>query len=402
MYVRGAGGEDGRERVMVNLPLVIGGRLLVGIGGGMATVVVPVYIAEIVPARLRALTCLHQLGIAAGFTLSYGVGWSATDATSTEFARDCFFCGWRLAGWLGMVPAFLGWLVVALWLPESPRWLMQRGPAGVEQAKAVLLQLRGTRQQVLMAGELAEMQRTAALSCKDATDYSWRTVQLRTRFTVAVTVAMATQIGGGFDSFVTPMETAKLKPGLQSLGLGHLSPRTLTILIAVFAMLMLAIGAGLCELLGRRRLFLASSVSTAIASACLGLATALGSSRGVGPLPLSAIEGAGTIVYVFAYNLGMAGVGWAIIVEILPTRWRATGVGAAVMARWLAAFTIAMLNTFLEIWPKWLLFVVEAAFLVITSLLGWYALGETKGRSLEHLDLHLRRPRFLDSSAGWI
>ena len=84
MYVRGAGGEDGRERVMVNLPLVIGGRLLVGIGGGMATVVVPVYIAEIVPARLRALTCLHQLGIAAGFTLSYGVGWSATDATSTR------------------------------------------------------------------------------------------------------------------------------------------------------------------------------------------------------------------------------------------------------------------------------------------------------------------------------
>ena len=100
--------------------------------------------------------------------------------------------------------------------------------------------------------------------------------------------------------------------------------------------------------------------------------------------------------------MAASSVGWAIIVEILPTKYRATGVGAAVMARWLAAFTIATLNSFLEIWPKWLLFMVEAAFLVVTSLLSWYALGETKGRSLEHLDFHLRRPRFADSSAGWI
>ena len=53
-----------------------------------------------------------------------------------------------------------------------------------------------------------------------------------------------------------------------------------------------------------------------------------------------------------------------------------------------------MLNTFLEIWPKWLLFEVEAAFLVITCVYAWWALGETRGRSLEHIDSHLRNPRF--------
>jgi hypothetical protein len=49
---------------------------------------------------------------------------------------------------------------------------------------------------------------------------------------------------------VTPMETAKLKPGLQSLGLGHLSPRTLTVLVAAFAMGMLLLGGLLCEVPG--------------------------------------------------------------------------------------------------------------------------------------------------------
>jgi hypothetical protein len=46
------------------------------------------------------------------------------------------------------------------------------------------------------------------------------------------------------------METAKLKPGLQSLGLGHLSPRTLTVLVAAFAMGMLLLGGLLCEVPG--------------------------------------------------------------------------------------------------------------------------------------------------------
>ncbi len=128
--------------------------------------------------------------------------------------------------------------------------------------------------------------------------------------------------------------------------------------------------------------------------------------------------------YVFAYNLGMAGIGWAILVEVLPSRYRCTAAGFAVAGRWvrsvyitnayvtthslcnlnldvdvlctrvqLAAFTVAMLNTFLEIWPKWLLFEVEAAFLVVTSAFAWWALGETRGRSLEHIDNHLRTPR---------
>jgi hypothetical protein len=53
-----------------------------------------------------------------------------------------------------------------------------------------------------------------------------------------------------------------------------------------------------------------------------------------------------------AYNIGMAGLGWALLVEILPMPCRSTWAGVAVACRWLVAFTIATLNTFLEIWPK--------------------------------------------------
>ena len=74
----------------LSLGLLISGRMLVGIGAGMASVIVPVYIAEIAPARMRgALTSLHQFGIGLGFTLAYAVGWNAVDAVDSREVTTC-------------------------------------------------------------------------------------------------------------------------------------------------------------------------------------------------------------------------------------------------------------------------------------------------------------------------
>ena len=87
----------------------------------IAQVAVPLYLAEIAPARLRGpLVGMHQLGIGAGFTIAYLVGWAATDGATPEQAIDCWFCGWRLAAWIGLVPTLLT-IVLVIFLPESPR-----------------------------------------------------------------------------------------------------------------------------------------------------------------------------------------------------------------------------------------------------------------------------------------
>ena len=237
--------SEARAPMQLTLGMLISGRLLVGVGSGMASVLVPVLIAELAPARMRGgLVCLHQLGIGAGFTVAYGVGWNTVDAATAAEARDCIACGWRLAGLMGIVPTVLGLLVV-LALPESPRWLIRHGAACKGLAEASLRALRGPHQQQLVVAELAALEKAAVVSTHPS--YSWRQARLPTRIFLATAVAISTQVGGGFDSFVTPMETAKLKPGLQSLGLGHLSPRTLTVLVAAFAMAMLLLGALLCE-----------------------------------------------------------------------------------------------------------------------------------------------------------
>lgn len=240
--------SEARAPMHLTLGMLISGRLLVGLGSGMASVLVPVLIAELVPARMRgALVCLHQLAIGSGFTVAYGVGWNSVDAVTAADARTCIACGWRLAGLVGIVPALLG-IVSALVIPESPRWLIRHGAACKGLADASLRAMRGPNQQRLVVAELAALERSAVIMT--APSYSWRRASLRTRFVLAAAVVVSTQVGGGFDSFVTPMETAKLKPGLQSLGLGHLSPRTLTVLVAAFAMVMLFLGALICEVPG--------------------------------------------------------------------------------------------------------------------------------------------------------
>ena len=92
------------EQGKFGLSFLIIGRIFVGLSAGVASVAVPVWISEVAPARLRGgLVCLHQFGIGAGFTLAYAIGWATTDATDTDTARGCTFCGWRLAAWFGMV-----------------------------------------------------------------------------------------------------------------------------------------------------------------------------------------------------------------------------------------------------------------------------------------------------------
>ena len=111
---------------------LLGGRLLIGIAIGVASMLTPLYLAEISPAASRgAVTSLNQLCITLGILVSYLVGYAFAEAPH----------GWRWMLGLGAVPGAIlaaGMLV----LPESPRWLA--GHDRVPQAEAVLRRLRGS------------------------------------------------------------------------------------------------------------------------------------------------------------------------------------------------------------------------------------------------------------------
>jgi MFS family permease len=92
---------------------LIAGRIVSGLGIGVASFISPMYIAEIVPAKVRgALVAVNMLAITTGIVAAYLVDYALS---GTE--------GWRYMFGLGAIPAVI--LVVAMWkLPDSPRWLI--------------------------------------------------------------------------------------------------------------------------------------------------------------------------------------------------------------------------------------------------------------------------------------
>lgn len=259
-----AGWSVAREGAGISVEAqLITARCLIGICGGMGSTVVPVYIAEVSPTRIRgALVCLHQVGIGAGFSLAYIVGWAAVDAASVERATTCWGCGWRLAGWLGFVPLGVA-LIVVYFLPESPRWAAYCGDEN--SARTGLTLLRGDHQPTLLEAELAAIL-AAVQSQRSISHVSWHRTSMPIRLAVGVMLALGTQLAGGFDSFVTPTGTEKLLVGLDTIGLGKLSARALTLVLCGGALGFMLLGAVLCEQIGRRRSVLVAGALATLAS----------------------------------------------------------------------------------------------------------------------------------------
>ncbi|XP_020787241.1 proton myo-inositol cotransporter [Boleophthalmus pectinirostris] len=114
--------------------VLLAGRLIVGVGLGIASMTVPVYIAEASPPHLRGqLVTVNTLFITAGqFTASL------IDGAFSYLQRD----GWRYMLGLSVIPAVLQFMGF-LFLPESPRWLIQCGLT--QKARRVLSQIRGNQ-----------------------------------------------------------------------------------------------------------------------------------------------------------------------------------------------------------------------------------------------------------------
>ena len=99
-------------------------RMVGGLGVGFGSLLVPIYIAEISPPKIRgALVSLHQLGIVTGMTLAYVVNaWIGRGGNEVWLAEH----GWRLMLAACGIPAIV-FLALMSWIPESPRWLIKRG-----------------------------------------------------------------------------------------------------------------------------------------------------------------------------------------------------------------------------------------------------------------------------------
>lgn len=339
---------------------LIAARVFLGLAVGGSSALVPVYLSEMAPAKTRGrLAGLNQLMIVTGLLLGYCCNLALSSSEN-----------WRLMLATGAIPAIV--LLAGLpFLPESPRWLIKNG----RRAEAEQL-LRATR-----SPEEAE-QDLAAITAVSRTTAERRALLarwVRPVIIIGLGIPILTQATG------VNMVTYYAPTIFEDLGLKHDNALVFTIILGTIKVVTVAIALQFIDRVGRRRLLLIGSVTMAICMAWMAFEASKGSD--INPYSMLA---AMALMFV-CYSLTWGPTNWVLLGEIFPLHIRGAAMGMAGMMTWLA--TLALTFGFPIMADEFGL-ARTMVFFVTTNVIGFgfvlWRVMETKGRSLEDLELSLR------------
>jgi sugar porter (SP) family MFS transporter len=350
-------------------------RWIGGVGVGIASMICPLYISEISPARLRGrMVTLFQLaicvGIVAAILINTGLlhwhdriqGGGAAGWIGWMVEREV----WR--GMLGMeaLPALL-FFASSVAIPESPRWLAEKGRN--PEALAVLSRINGP---AIAAGELAEID--AAVEEESGSLWELFKPGLRRPLLMALFLAVVSEFSGITTIWNFGPEI------IRSQGVQLTGEMSGMVVIAASLSVFTLVAVWLMDFAGRRRLLFWGNLGCFISLLVLG--RLLGQPEASGAMKVAA---AATFVACFAFSMGP--IKWVFMSEVFPTRIRGRAVAISSLAVWTAD---AILNQLFPIlrdnWGKSVTFYVFAAILIPQFYFVWKVMPETKGKSLEEIE----------------
>ncbi|MEQ3549385.1 sugar porter family MFS transporter [Pseudonocardia nematodicida] len=350
-------------------------RFVMGIGVGIVSVVVPMYLSELAPARIRGrLTSLMQLLVTVGIFVAYLTDFAFADARA-----------WRWMIGLGVIPAVV--LAIGIYTqPESPRWLVAQKPDGGEDdARKVLERLRGGREAA--AAELGEIKESVRVERERSEKVALATLfgpRLRRRILIGMLLVF-------FQNFVGINTIIYYAPTLlTNVGFGDTGAIGANVGIGAVNMLMTLPGMWLIERAGRRPLLRWGAVGMCVAMLVLAVVNLVGLSQG--PVLLG-VTLAGIVVYIASFSISWGPVQWVLLPELFPLRVRASAVGFCVTFNWLFNMTVALLfPSLLAIFGAGWNFLFFAVTTALAYLYATRLLPETKGRTLEEIERDLTTP----------
>lgn len=334
----------------------ISARFIAGIGVGMASMLSPLYIAEIAPKHTRGrMVAINQLTIVLGILVTNVVNYKLSSKGVDA---------WRWMFGLGAIPSAL-FLIGALWLPESPRWFLKVKKEA--QASATLLRIGGEkyRDEIIQSFRSLEPQQG----------------QTRIKDLFSRSVLPAVVVGMGlavFQQFCGINVVFNFTTTIfESIGLSRDGQLRQTILIGVINLLFTLIAMWQVEKVGRKPLMLFGSIGLAVLY--LASAILLQQKSGFAAWTLLAAIG--------VYAVSLAPVTWVLISEIFPTKIRSMAVSVSVLALWLSyallVFTFPILAARLGTYTP---FYIYAAVCVAGFWFVKKKVKETKGKSLEEME----------------
>ena len=330
-------------------------RFCAGIGVGMASVLSPMYIAEISPAALRGrMVAINQLTIVIGILITNLVNYSLRNQGDDA---------WRWMFGLGAVPALL-FLLGAWWLPESPRWLLQVGKK--DEAREVLQKI-GDEDYVNEA--LGKMQPSVAT--KEKTGYAAVFQKaILPGVLIGVGLAVFQQLCG---INVVFNYTAKI---FESIGASQDDQLLQTVFIGAVNLFFTFVAMLLVDKLGRKPLMLIGAAGLAILYFLVVQMLKSGSGY-VSWFLLSAIG---------IYAMTLAPVTWVLISEIFPNKIRGAATSIAVVSLWLAYFILIFTFPILFNQFRDATFYFYGGICVVGFFFIWLKVRESTGKSLEQME----------------
>lgn len=367
LFVLGALGTA----VAPSVELMVVARFVLGlaVGGGSATV--PVFIAEIAgPKRRGRLVSRNELMIVSGQLLAY-----VLSALLAWLVHDNGI--WRYMLAIAMVPGILLFAGTFL-LPTSPRWLAAKGR--IEEAEAVLERLRDTPEEVKQ--EVKEM--------RESEEQAKHRPPLRELLSQGwVVKLLLLGIGLGFVAQFTGVNAFMYYTPiiLKSTGMGTSAALTATIGNGVVSVIATLLGIWAIGRAGRRTLLLVGLVIVVLAQLALGSVLLwLPQNLTQSYLALACI-----LVFLLFMQMCIAPVYWLLMSELFPNQVRGLLTGVAVAVQWLCNATVAFsFPVALEAIGNYT-FYVFAAINVGSLLFVYFCLPETRGKSLEEIERHLRK-----------
>lgn len=353
--------------------LMLIARLLLGVGVGIVSVAVPLYVVEIVSAENRGkYMTFFQLLLTFGIVLAYFV--------------DLFFTptgNWRAMFAVVLVPALILFFGV-LFLPETPRWLIAHNQ--IERARSILLRIRRSSHEVeedIRLIQLGLSQNTSSWTELFSKEFWFPTL-------IAIAVAICTQLTG-INSFLQYAPLLLKNAGIHSdiiTMIGSAGIGLLNFLCTLFAITLI-------DTIGRRPLLLIGTLGVASAECYLGLVPYFGLSTAMSGV-FSLI---GLFMFIVFFAIGPGVVVWLAIAELFPTKVRGKGMALCLFfnslaSTLLATFFLPLSHTLGTSETYWLFSLFSFAFFLIS----YFYLPETKTKSLEEIQFQFQNKNNLQKN----
>ncbi|KRL69233.1 MFS transporter, SP family [Lentilactobacillus diolivorans DSM 14421] len=354
-----------------NVAILIISRLIGGLGIGMVSTLVPLYIAEISPKQVRGkMVGSYQLAVASGIFVVYVINALIANTHTIAWNQDI---GWRMMFLAGIVPGIL-FFVLLFFIPESPRFLVSKNQD--EQAKRIMGKVSYNSEQTIST-EVNEIKKTIHSETSNGT-FLKELFKKGTRMALFIAVMCSV-----FQQLTGVSAVAYYAPVIfKNAGAGTNAAMIETVAIGLVKVLFVLFFMGMIDRLGRKRLLKWGGYGMAACMLLLAFCFDQTSMSKIFDVFIIAL----IIIHTSIFEMSWGGGAWVLISEMFPNKIRGRASSIASFALWAATYAVTqlfpvMLDKLGSVWT----FVIFGIFCIAMGMFIQLFFSETAGKSLEQI-----------------